>query len=119
MVEGRNAAKETSARTPPRTGSRTKVASMGLEGVRIAATKDKELRFAGTATPHHTNATGRASMRYHDAAAGVDAVTWQDYEEGLSTRVHALHQEIHGSYGRHHHGRSTYPRPMESKDRWA
>ncbi len=35
----------------------------------------------------------------HDAAAGVDGVTWRDYEEGLYERVHGLHREIHtGAY---------------------
>ena len=101
MVEGRNVAKGNVNENPaPRTPSRTKVASMGLEGVRIAATKDKELRF--TALLHHITPTLLVESFYalrHDAAAGVDAVTWQDYEEGLSTRVHALHREIHtGSY---------------------
>lgn len=101
MVEGRNVAKGNVNENPaPRTPSRTKVASMGLEGVRIAATKDKELRF--TALLHHITPTLLVESFYalrHDAAPGVDAVTWQDYEEGLSTRVHALHREIHtGSY---------------------
>lgn len=35
----------------------------------------------------------------HDAAAGVDGVTWRDYEKGLYERVHGLHREIHaGAY---------------------
>jgi len=35
----------------------------------------------------------------HDAAAGVDGVTWRDYEQGLYERVHGLHREIHaGAY---------------------
>ena len=34
-----------------------------------------------------------------DAAAGVDGVTWRDYEDILYTRVHELHREIHtGAY---------------------
>jgi len=27
----------------------------------------------------------------HDAASGVDGVTWEDYEEGLTQRLPALH----------------------------
>ena len=101
MVEGRRVAKGNVSKNPaPRTPSRAKVASMGLEGVRIAASRDKELRF--TALLHHITPTLLVESFYalrHDAAAGVDAVTWQDYEEGLSTRVHELHREIHtGSY---------------------
>ena len=49
MLEGRSAAKGNVKENPaPRTPSRTKVALVGLEGVRMAATKDKELRFTPT-----------------------------------------------------------------------
>ena len=84
----------------PRTPSRNKVASMGLEGVRIAARRDKTVRF--TALLHHVTpqllVQSFQALR-HDAAAGVDAVTWRDYEEGLFERVEGLHREIHtGAY---------------------
>lgn len=101
MVEGRGVAKENVSKNPaPRTPSRTKVASMGLEGVRIAARRDKTVRF--TALLHHITPTllmeSFQALR-HDAAAGVDGVTWRDYEEGLLERVHALRREIHtGGY---------------------
>ena len=101
MVEERGVAKGNVSKNPaPRTPSRNKVASMGLEGVRIAASRDKKLRF--TALLHHITPQLLAQSFYalrKDAAVGVDAVTWRDYEEGLSERVQALHRQIHtGSY---------------------
>ena len=85
-VEGRDVAKGNVSENPaPRTQSRNKVASMGLEGVRIAAQRDKRLRF--TALLHHITPTLLLESFHalrHDAAAGVDAVTWRDYEEGLN-----------------------------------
>ena len=101
MVEGRRVAKGNVSKNPaPRTPSRAKVASMGLEGVRIAAKRDKKLRF--TALLHHITPTLLIESFYalrQDAAVGVDGVTWQDYEEGLHERVQALHRQIHvGGY---------------------
>jgi len=101
MVEERSVAKGNVSKNPaPRNPSRTKVASKGLEGVRIAAQRDKKVRF--TALLHHITPTLLIESFYalrHDAAAGVDAVTWRDYEEGLHERVPTLHREIHvGGY---------------------
>ena len=108
MVEERDVAKGNASKNPaPRTPSRTKVASMGLEGVRIAARRakrDKALqtpeRF--TALLHHITPPLLTESFYalrQDAAVGVDGVTWQDYEEGLHERVQTLHRQIHvGGY---------------------
>lgn len=101
MVEGRRVAKGNVSKNPaPRTPSRTKVASMGLDGVRIAARRDKKLRF--TALLHHITPTLLIESFYalrQDAAVGVDGVTWQEYEEGLQERVQTLHRQIHvGGY---------------------
>ena len=52
MVEGRSAAKGNAGQDPaPRTQGRTSCASMGLEGVRQAARRNRRLRF--TALMHH------------------------------------------------------------------
>lgn len=73
---------------------------MGLLGVRMAAQRDKEVRF--TALLHHvTPELLRAS--YEDlnpkAAPGVDEVTWQEYGSDLETRLERLHEKIHrGTY---------------------
>jgi group II intron reverse transcriptase/maturase len=101
MVEGRRVAKGNVSENPaPRTPSRTKVASMGLEGVRIAARRNKKERF--TALLHHITPTLLSESFYalrQDAAVGVDGVTWRDYEEGLHERVQTLHRQIHvGGY---------------------
>ena len=100
-VEGRGVAKGNVSKCPAcRTQSRNNSASMGLEGVRVVARRDKTVRF--TALLHHITPQLLVESFHalrHDAAAGVDAVTWPDYEEGLYERVQALHREIHtGSY---------------------
>lgn len=100
-VEERGVAKGNVIENPVhRTQSRNKVASKGLEGVRIAASRDKDVRF--TALLHHITPALLVQSFYalrHDAAAGVDAVTWRDYEEGLHERIQTLHRKIHvGGY---------------------
>ncbi len=88
MVEERGVAKGNVSKNPAnRTPSRNKRASMGLEGVRIAAQRDKKMQF--TALLHHITPMLLIESFYalkHDAAAGVDGVTWQEYEEGLHER---------------------------------
>jgi len=55
-----------------------------------------------TALLHHVTPSLLVESFYdlkRDAAAGVDGVTWRDYEKVLYTRVHELHREIHiGAY---------------------
>src|SRR5450830_284111 len=101
VVEGRGVAKGNVNKNPAsRTQRRNSCASMGLEGVRVVARRDKTVRF--TALLHHITPQLLVESFYalrHDAAAGVDGVTWRDYEEGLYERVHGLHREIHaGAY---------------------
>ena len=101
MVEGRGAAKGNANKPPAqRTPRRNKIASRGLEGVRIAVRQDKTLRC--TALLHHITPELLVESFYalsRNAAAGVDAVTWRDYEQGLDDRVQTLHQQIHrGGY---------------------
>lgn len=118
-VEGRNVAKGNVNKNPaPRTPSRNKVASMGLEGVRMAARRDKTVRF--TALLHHIT-PGLLAQSFHalrkDAAAGVDAVTWRDYGEGLAERVQALHREIHTGRYRAKPSRRVYIPKADGKQR--
>ena len=100
-VEGRGVAKGNAGKIPaPRTQSRTSRASMDLEGVCEAVRRDRRLRF--TALLHHiTPSLLEASfyaLQYH-AAAGVDGVTWREYEGSLPQRVQVLHRKIHtGAY---------------------
>lgn len=101
MVEGRGVAKgnadESSA---SRTLSRKHDASMGLEGIRETAKRSRKCRF--TALLHHVTPSLLVESFYalrKQAAAGVDGVTWHDYESQLYGRVHDLHREIHtGAY---------------------
>ena len=100
-VEGRNVAKGNTDQAPaPRTQSRKLCASMGLEGVRIAACRDRRQRF--TALLHHLTPRLLVESFYalkRHAAAGVDGVTWREYEVILPRRVRELHRQIHvGAY---------------------
>jgi group II intron reverse transcriptase/maturase len=100
-VEGRGVAKGNADKIPAsRTQSRSSRASTGLEGVREAARRDRRLRF--TALLHHITPTLlQESFRalQHNAAAGVDGVTWREYQVVLPERVHGLHRKIHtGAY---------------------
>jgi group II intron reverse transcriptase/maturase len=81
----------------------------GLERIRQAARKDKEVRF--TSLLHHITVTmleeAYRSLK-RDAAPGIDGVTWAEYEEGLWPRLIDLHGRVHG--GRY--------RPLPSKRAW-
>ena len=72
----------------------------GLDRVRQAAKKDKEVQF--TALLHHVNIDLLRSSYWdlkRQAAAGVDGVTWEDYGEDLEARLADLHGRIHrGAY---------------------
>ena len=99
-VEARGVAEGNVGETPAgRTQSRG-TASMGLEGIREAARKDGRMKF--TTLLHHITTSLLVESFYdlkRNAAAGVDGVTWREYEGILYTRVHELHREIHtGAY---------------------
>jgi len=99
-VEGSGVAKGNADESPAsRTQSRINV-SMGLEGVRQRARDDKRARF--TSLLHHITPSLLVESFYalrKNAAAGVDEVTWREYEGRLHSRVHGLHREIHiGAY---------------------
>ena len=101
VMEGRGVAGGNANESPAyRTLSRDKCASKGLEGVREAARREPKLRF--TTLLHHVTPSLLAESFYElrrQAAAGVDGVTWQDYESQLHGRVHELHREIQtGAY---------------------
>jgi len=99
-VEGRGPTEGNAAQqATDRTQSRNSV-SLGLCGVRLAARRDKRMRF--TALLHHITPDLLLSS-FQDlkrqAAPGIDGVTWQDYAENLETRIADLHDRIHrGSY---------------------
>lgn len=100
-AEERGVAKGNTNKSPAsRTQSRNGCASMGLDGVREVARRDKRVRF--TALLHHITPALLVESFYalqRNAAAGVDGVTWREYESVLNERVHDLHRRIHaGGY---------------------
>jgi RNA-directed DNA polymerase len=81
----------------------------GLDGIREAARKDKDLRF--TSLLHHITVevlrAGFLALK-RDAAPGVDDVTWRQYGEQLEERLPELQERVQG--GRY--------RAMPSKRIW-
>src|SRR5215813_10735824 len=74
--------------------------SQGLRGVREAARERKQERF--TALLHHLSVDLLRNSFYAlkpKAAAGVDGVTWEEYDVGLEDRLVDLHNRVHrGAY---------------------
>lgn len=116
--EGRQAAKSNVAQSPaPRTQSRTR-ASMGLDGVREAARKGKEVRF--TALLHHITPallTDSFMQLKRTAAAGVDGVTWREYENGLAERIGKLWAAVQSGRYRALPSRRVYIPKADGKQR--
>ena len=68
---------------------------IGLDRIRIAAKRDKALRF--TNLMHHITVDLLRDGYYElkrDAASGVDDVTWQEYGERLEERLPGLHERV-------------------------
>jgi group II intron reverse transcriptase/maturase len=113
-VEERGPAKGSASRpTGPRTQSRTEGPSAGLEGVRAAASRDKDLRL--TALLHHVDVSllGTCYQALAPGAApGVDNVTWADYGTDLQARLTDLHGRVHrGAYRAKPSKRVRIPKP--------
>ena len=88
----RNAKQSNLVRTPKPERRR----SRGLLGVREAAQKDRSLKF--TALLHHITPELLTSSFYElkkNAAAGIDGMTWHEYEQDLEERIADLHGRIH------------------------
>ena len=82
-----------------RTQNRENV-SQGLERIRQAARPGKTEKF--TTLLHHVS-TAHLEQAFlelkQDAAAGVDGLTWRDYEAGLEHHLEDLHSRVHrGAY---------------------
>jgi RNA-directed DNA polymerase len=91
-----------------RTQIRARV-SQALGRVRQAARQKKKERF--TALLHHVNVDTLRAAFYalkRKAAAGVDGVTWQDYEGNLERNLEDLHGRVHRGAYRPHPSRRTY-----------
>lgn len=121
-LEGRQAAKRNVEQAPaPRTQSRTR-ASMGLDGVREVArahkAAGKEVRF--TALMHHITPQlliDSFMKLKRSAAAGVDGVTWRDYEERLVERIGNLWEAVQSGRYRALPSRRVYIPKADGKQR--
>jgi RNA-directed DNA polymerase len=87
--------------------------SQALERIRKVARERKEEKF--TALFHHLNTDLLETAFYEleaDAAAGVDGLTWQDYEAELERRLEDLHERVHrGAYRALPSRRRYIPKP--------
>ena len=85
----------------------------GLDRIREAAARDRNLRF--TNLRHHLTAEllrEAYDALKHNAAAGVDDVTWQEYGEGLESRIMDLHDRVQsGRYRAKPSKRVWLPKP--------
>lgn len=109
-VEERTLTKgNTSEQVTSRAQNRDQVVQCRLARVREAARRNKEEKF--TTLLHHVDEETLAWAFWtmnRKAAAGVDGVTWKQYEEGLEARLADLCGRIHrGSY-RPQPSRRTY-----------
>ena len=85
----------------------------GLDRIREAAERDRNLRF--TNLMHHLTAEllreSYGALK-RNAAAGVDDVTWQEYGEGLESRIMDLHDRVQsGRYRAKPSKRVWLPKP--------
>src|SRR5438270_7542505 len=87
--------------------------SQALERVRQVAKQRRKERF--TSLFHHINSATLRTAFFalkRDAAAGVDGVTWQDYEADLDLRIEDLSDRVHrGAYRAQPSRRRYIPKP--------
>jgi len=112
-MERRSGAKENAAQQHTRRAQDRESVTQALERVRKAARERKQERF--TALLHHVNVAMLRTAFFalkRDAAAGVDGVTWPDYEANLDDNVVALCQRVHsGAYRALPSRRRYIPKP--------
>src|ERR1700731_904739 len=100
-----------------RTQTRERV-TQALNRVRQAARQRKKERF--TALLHHVNVDTLWTAFYalkRKAAAGVDGVTWQDYEADLGRNLEDLHGRVHRGAYRPQPSRRTYIPKADGRQR--
>jgi RNA-directed DNA polymerase len=100
-----------------RSQSRARV-TQALDRVRQAARQRRKERF--TALLHHVNVASLRVAFYalkRKAAAGVDGMTWQDYEADLELRLEDLHGRVHRGAYRPQPSRRTYIPKADGKQR--
>src|SRR5256885_9518257 len=100
-----------------RTQGRERV-TQALGRVRLAARQRKKEQF--TALLHHGNVDTLRTAFYalkRKAAAGVDGVTWQDYEADLGRKLKDLHGRVHRGAYRPQPSRRTYIPKADGRQR--
>ena len=100
-----------------RTQTRIRV-TQALSRVRQAARQRKKERF--TALLHHVNVDTLRLAFYalkRKAAAGVDGMTWEDYEADLERRLEDLHGRVHRGAYRPRPSRRTYIPKADGRQR--
>src|SRR6202020_2730366 len=118
LVEPRLGTKGNAGRqSTHRSQNRARV-TQALNRVRHAARQRKKEQF--TALLHHVNVDALRTAFYalkRKAAAGVDGVTWQDYEADLELRLEDLHRRVHRGAYRPQPSRRTYIPKADGKQR--
>ena len=93
----------------PRTQSRNRNVPSALERVREVAKRNKDVKF--TALLHHVT-TERLREAFFgikkDASAGVDGITWRQYEQKLESNLEDLRSRLHRGAYRAKPTRRTY-----------
>jgi RNA-directed DNA polymerase len=100
-----------------RTQTRARV-TQALNRVRQVARQRKRERF--TALLHHVNVDTLRAAFYalkRKAAAGVDGVSWQDYEVNLECNLEDLRGRVHRGAYRPHPSRRTYIPKADGRQR--
>jgi len=121
-LEGRRAAKGNAEYEPTCRTQRRGHVSMGLDGVREAARAGKaagqKVRF--TALMHHITPqllTDSFRQLKKSVAAGIDGVTWRDYEEHLTDRIGRLWEAVQSGRYRALPSRRVYIPKADGKQR--
>ena len=118
LAERRAGAEGNAAQRNTRRAQNRASVTQALDRVRNAARQNKEERF--TALLHHVN-TDTLRLAFHalkrDAAAGVDGLTWADYEAELEPRLVALQGRVHRGAYRPQPSRRTYLPKADGRQR--
>ena len=120
-MEGRGGAKGNAVRGSTCQTQSWESVSPALDRIRETARRDKRVRF--TALLHHVSVDLLRWSFYQlqrRAAAGIDGVTWDQYEADLEGNLADLHGRVQrGAYRAKHRGVSTSPNLMAGSGHWA
>jgi group II intron reverse transcriptase/maturase len=113
VIEGRGGAKGNAVWSSTCQTQSWESVSLALDRIRETARRDKRVRF--TALLHHVTIDLLRCSFYQlkrRAAAGIDGVTWDQYEAGLEKRLADLHGRVHrGAYRAKPSRRQYIPKP--------